>query len=289
MTTTLRLDHILSIENYRSAYPADHIAGLSDSMKRFGFKVEFAVSVIKLDALHIADRQPVYALIKGHCRTLAAREAGLTEIPAHIVENIDPAALALDQLSENENRRDPSDIDRAHGYQAALDKGASMADLCSAIGKHQDYVERRLSLLKLTADIQELVAKKCLPITYATSIVNLDSNRQRLAVQAYNKAKSPNIAEFQQMVARLFNEQVIEQQQQNFFGLFTAEEIDAKAESLAEEISSTTKRSVKALEAELEAEKKARKADREFAKAKVAQLLRRVAELEQKLTSDKAA
>lgn len=259
----LPLDHVLVVDNYRDTYDMAYVETLAANMRKRGFIRKRAIGVYAVELGNTSTKQleTFYAVIDGNTRALAARKAELATIPAEISLR-DPKANKLDQLAENENRRKPDDISLAKGIKDAMILGATMAEVLESIGQTDPgYVDRRLALLSLIPEIQELVAKKHLPITFAGAMSSLDSNRQRMAVQAYNKAQSPSIPAFKAMCERLYAEQVAESQT-DFFGLYTPEEMAAKEAELAESISSEPKRSLKQLEAELEAEKQARIAAR---------------------------
>src|SRR5258707_7183638 len=112
--TSIALDRIITMYNYRSIYPADHIAGLAENMRVKGFDPAYPVKLIVVSQDR-KTRDMHYGLVAGHCRTMAAQHAGLTHVEAIVLDTYDAASLMLDQLSENENRADPSDIDRATG------------------------------------------------------------------------------------------------------------------------------------------------------------------------------
>src|SRR5690349_16107520 len=93
--TTLPLDHVLAISNYRSDYPADYIQGLADSMIASGFKPEFAITVYPVELGNVKTHtvETFYVINTGHCRTRAARLAKLSTIPAIVKDGSDPIAL----------------------------------------------------------------------------------------------------------------------------------------------------------------------------------------------------
>jgi ParB family chromosome partitioning protein len=132
---------VIEVENYRTEYPPEHITGIAESIAQSGYKREFAITVYPIEVYSILDRQQCYAINTGHCRARAARQAGLTVIPAIIKPN-DPITLALDQVGENGNRRDPNDIDTAKGYKRTLDTGATIEQLSKAVGKNRPYIEK---------------------------------------------------------------------------------------------------------------------------------------------------
>lgn len=201
--TNLPLDHVLEVSNYRETYPQDHIKGLADSMRQSGFKPEFAITVVAVELGNLRTKavETYWVVNTGHCRRRAAILAGLATIPAIVKSGDDLVALRLDQLSENENRLQVNELERAKGYAAALSAGASMEQLAKATGKHTDYITRRVRLLDLVTEAQELVRSGQLPIMYAMELWRLtDSNFQRLALSRYRDMRSPNLDDFRLII-----------------------------------------------------------------------------------------
>lgn len=265
MSQSIALSQIVEIENYRSEYPTDHIAGLADSMRARGFDPAYPVKLIVVAADRLT-RQPLYGLVAGHCRTRAARLAGLSTVVGIVLDTLDPAALMLDQLGENENRRDPNPLDQAVGYRRALGAGTTMESLCAAIGKRADVINRRLALLKLIPEAQALFAHGQMPIGCAEYMVDLDRNFQLIALKDYNESKM-NAADFKKRCLDLYTKQ--SQCTLMDLSLFNGKPIEQVMSALNIE----RQKSRADLERELEAERKARTADREFAKRKYTELL----------------
>ncbi len=198
----IQLSKVLEIDNYRTEYPAYHIRALSENMAANGYDTAYPVKGVLLPDGNIK-------LIAGHCRTRAYKSiVPLTyHIPVIVVDETNPATLALLQLSENGNRRDPSAIDDANGYKSAMDKGATIEQVCTSTGKTKDYVQRRLDLLALLPEVQSLVASKQIGITFALALKGMDTNFQRIALKAYNSMKSPTFDEFNTVCSALLEKQ----------------------------------------------------------------------------------
>jgi ParB-like chromosome segregation protein Spo0J len=266
--------------NYRQAYDESFLQSVAGDMAENGYNPTYPMECY-------ANADGTYTTIDGNTRWNAAQLAQVYSISTRlaipflvwIAVGPKPKNFSLKQIKGNKDRRDTDPVSDAIGYKNALDEGATVDEIVRECKTTVTAVNDRLALLALTADIQELVIKGHLGIKYASAMSALDSNRQRMAVQAYNKAQSPSIPAFKAMCEKLYAEQLAESQT-DFFGLYTAEEMAAKASELADSISSEPKRSLKQLEAELEAEKRARKQDRDFAKAKVAQLLKVIEAME---------
>jgi ParB/RepB/Spo0J family partition protein len=105
-----------------------------------------------------------YELIVGERRLLAAKEAGLTHVPA-IIRQVGRAEAMVEQLIENLLREDLDPIEEARGYQQLLEvtdpEGKAtftQESLAKRFGKTQSHIAQRLGLLKLPDPIQDQVA-----------------------------------------------------------------------------------------------------------------------------------
>ena len=160
-----------------------------------------------------------YEIVYGERRTRAMRDVlGWEYIPAQIIEADDEKASAL-MLLENTARVDLNPIEEANGYQQRIDKlGWDVAKICEVSGVRKGVVENRLALLKLAPDVQEYLKSGQFPERYALRLVDLDNNRQRIALQVYNKSKAMTLIKWREIVGKLTDEQVNESQM-DFFSM----------------------------------------------------------------------
>ena len=81
--------------------------------------------------------------------------------------------------------------------------------MAATVGKRQDYIERRLSLLGLVVEAQELVNSGNLESSYAFALAEygLDANRQRLALRALRECPSPSLGWWRGVLAELQTQQ----------------------------------------------------------------------------------
>jgi ParB/RepB/Spo0J family partition protein len=92
-----------------------------------------------------------WEVVAGERRVLAAREAGLEEIPANIREFTDEQVTEL-QLIENLQRQDLHELAEAEGYEQLLKYGHSADDIAAKVGKSRGTVYARMKLLALCTD-----------------------------------------------------------------------------------------------------------------------------------------
>jgi len=97
--------------------------------------------------------------VAGHRRLAAAKEAGLSEVPA-IVRELDDVQRVEIMLIENLQRVDLSALDEGRAYRRLLDElhiVGGQRGLAKRVGKSQSYISKRLSLLTLPEYAQKSV------------------------------------------------------------------------------------------------------------------------------------
>lgn len=137
------------------------------SVRENGVKTPIVVRYIP----HLEGSPPLkYELIAGERRLLAAKEAGLPEIPA-IIRQATQGEAMIEQLIENLLRDDLDPIEEARGYQNTLAVRSDHAgqletgeplytqeSLARRLGVSQPHIAQRLGLLKLPESVQTQVA-----------------------------------------------------------------------------------------------------------------------------------
>lgn len=172
----------------RTNFDADDLAELVHSVREFG--VLQPVVVRRND-------DGEYELIMGERRTRAAREAGLTSIPAVLRETEDENLLR-DALLENLHRSQLNPLEEASAYQQLLeDFGITQEELATRIGRSRPQISNTIRLLKLPVPVQQRVAAGVLSAGHARAILSVDDpdNMQRLADKIVNEDLSVRAAE----------------------------------------------------------------------------------------------
>jgi ParB/RepB/Spo0J family partition protein len=163
------LSAIKVIENVRTEFGGAQDKELVADIKAHGI---LQPVVIRLDNDKV---KGPFILVAGERRYRAAKEAGLKEIPAILIEA--SAELARDlQMIENLQRKDLNPIEEAEGFAAlagiekveryAMHKTLPTADylgrikqVASKVGKSQAYVIKAMRLLELPEALKTLIAK----------------------------------------------------------------------------------------------------------------------------------
>lgn len=115
-----------------------------------------------------------YILHDGERRLRAAKLAGLTEIPAYIVEpGANAQELLIRAVVANVQRSDLSPIELAKSYQQLADQGLSDAKIAKAVGKSRSAVANARRLLNLPIERQQQLADGKLSERQALALVPL--------------------------------------------------------------------------------------------------------------------
>ena len=112
-----------------------------------------------------------YQIIAGERRWRAAKEAGLAEVPAVIIEADDRKVMELG-LIENLQREDLNPAEEARGYQSLMeDYGLTQEQVAQRMGKSRPAVANTLRLLALPDDLMKLVEEGQLSAGHARAIL----------------------------------------------------------------------------------------------------------------------
>ncbi len=123
-----------------------------------------------------------YQLITGERRLRASRIAGLTEIPA-IIMDLDDLQVSEVTLLENIQRSDLNAIEEASGYRALIQQhGYTQEDLARRIGKSREHIANSMRLLRLPEEIQKMVSDHRLSMGHVRPLITLDSEARMLEI-----------------------------------------------------------------------------------------------------------
>lgn len=128
----------------------------------------------------------MYELISGERRVRASTEAGLTHIPAYIIEVESEKELLELSLIENIQREKLNPIEIAKAYQRLIDElGYTQEEIAKKIGKDRTTVTNFIRLLKLPEQIQESLKHGEITMGHARALINIPS--RRLQIEIWNK------------------------------------------------------------------------------------------------------
>ena len=116
-----------------------------------------------------------YEIIAGERRWLAARKAGLHDIPVVVTDADDLKSLEF-AIVENVQRHDLNPLEEAQGYKRLIDEFAYDQDKVSKfIGKSRSYISNSLRLLNLPKEVLDFVEQKKITAGHAKILVGLDN------------------------------------------------------------------------------------------------------------------
>ena len=116
-----------------------------------------------------------YEIIAGERRWLAARKAGLHDIPVVITEADDLKSLEF-AIVENVQRHDLNPLEEAQGYKRLIDEFSYDQEKVSKfIGKSRSYITNSLRLLNLPNEILKYIEERKLTSGHAKILVGLDN------------------------------------------------------------------------------------------------------------------
>ena len=116
-----------------------------------------------------------YEIIAGERRWLAARKAGLHEIPVVVTVADDLKSLEF-AIVENVQRHDLNPLEEAQGYKRLIDEfNYDQEKVSKFIGKSRSYITNSLRLLNLPKNVLELIETKKITAGHAKILVGLDN------------------------------------------------------------------------------------------------------------------
>ena len=121
-----------------------------------------------------------YQIIAGERRWRAARMAGLTQVPAVVIEADDRKAKEL-ALIENLQRQDLNSVEEALGYQSLMNEfGLTQEEAAQRVGKSRPAVANALRLLTLDEKVLDMLRAGALTAGHAKAILMLKSEKKQL-------------------------------------------------------------------------------------------------------------
>ncbi len=159
----------------RKRFDEEALADLADSIRTHGI-------IQPLTVRRLASGY--YQIIAGERRWRAAKQAGLKEVPAVVVEADDRKVMELG-LIENLQREDLNPIEEANGYKVLMeDYGLTQEDVAQRVGKSRPAVANAVRLLELPDPVRQLLEEGRLSAGHARAILAAPSKSlQREAAQ----------------------------------------------------------------------------------------------------------
>ena len=146
----------------RKRFNPEALAELADSIREHG--IIQPLTVRRLSSGY-------YQIIAGERRWRAAKQAGLDEVPAVIIEADDRKVMEIG-LIENLQREDLNPAEEARGYQVLMTEyGMTQDQVAQRMGKSRPAVTNALRLLNLPEDLMALVEEGKLSAGHARALL----------------------------------------------------------------------------------------------------------------------
>ena len=181
----------------RKEFRGSSLEELSASIKEYG--ILQPINVRKIG-------ESGFELVSGERRLRASKLAGMSYIPAIIIEVVEQDS-AIIALIENLQREDLNFIEEAEGYHNLInDHGMTQEELAKKVGKKQSTIANKLRLLKLNKNIKKTILENDLTERHARVLLKLpDDMLQEKALLSIIK-RSLNVKKSEDLIEKMLEE-----------------------------------------------------------------------------------
>ncbi len=181
----------------RKTFGHESLEQLADSIGQFGVLQPIIVRENTL-------LQGSYEIIAGERRWRAAKMAGLSEIPAIILDG-DDLKTAQVAVIENVQREDLNPVEEAFAYKTLIDRfDLTQEEVARQVGKSRSTVTNLLRLLELPDEVLELLKNGSLSAGHARALLGLKNEEQMLPLAQKIVEKDLSVRDVERTI-RLMN------------------------------------------------------------------------------------
>lgn len=182
------------LEQPRTLFEQGRIDELADSIREHGVLSPLTVRSVG---------DGYYQIIAGERRWRAAREVGLTELPARIVVADDKKALEL-ALVENLQREDLNPIEEARGFKSLMDEfDMTQEEVAQRVSKSRPAVANALRLLSLPSEIMDFVLRGNLSAGSARALLSLKNNEKMFSAAQLVVNNEMSVREVEALIKKI--------------------------------------------------------------------------------------
>ncbi len=121
-----------------------------------------------------------YEIIAGERRFKASFIAGLTKVPAVVIDLNDNESAEV-AIVENIQRKDLSALEEAKSYKKLLDRGyLTQEELAVRMGKTQGAISNKLRLLNLSDEVQDALLNNEISERHARSLLRIEDKEEQV-------------------------------------------------------------------------------------------------------------
>jgi len=146
-----------------------------------------------------------FEIVAGERRWRAARKAGLKQVPG-IVKELTKEELMFSSLIENIQRENLNPIEEAEAFQKLCGEfDFTQEDVSLNVGKSRPYITNALRLLKLPAEIQEMVLSGKLTNGHARALVSVENVKRQIMFAEKVASEGLSVRETEKLVKEADN------------------------------------------------------------------------------------
>ncbi|HLQ96463.1 MAG TPA: ParB/RepB/Spo0J family partition protein [Pseudogracilibacillus sp.] len=170
-----------------------------------------AIEELKISILEYGIIQPLilrksikgYEIIAGERRYRAAKEAGLTHVPA-IVREFDDRDMMEVALLENLQREDLTVIEEANAYRNLIDElGVTQDDLSQKLGKSRSHIANTMRLLSLPENLIQYINSGELTMGHGRAILGLKKKENMDELIEKVRREHLNVRQVEQLIQQI--------------------------------------------------------------------------------------
>lgn len=171
---TLNVSEVITRSSQpRKIFSDKGINELADSIREKGI----------LQPLLVKKVNDKFELIAGERRLRAAQVAGLTEVPAIVMDQMTDAESFQLALVENIQREDLTPIEEAEAYRRLMQSGSmTQEELASRIGKDRSTISNSLRLLTLPEKVREMINEGSISASHARTILAIPEEHKQVEI-----------------------------------------------------------------------------------------------------------
>ncbi|HNS17458.1 MAG TPA: ParB/RepB/Spo0J family partition protein [Bacteroidales bacterium] len=167
---------------------------LSESIRTLGIIQPLTVRSLGYDK---------YQLIVGERRLLAAKRAGLHEVPAYIRVANDQEMLEM-ALVENIQRKELNPVQIAIGFQRLIEEcNLTQEQLSQRVGKNRTTISNFIRLLKLPPEIQLALRNGTITMGHARALISIENADDQVNMFRVILEKNLSVRQVEQLVREL--------------------------------------------------------------------------------------
>ena len=205
--TMLRVSEIEPRSNQpRKTFAREPLEALAESVSQFGVLQPIVVRENKL-------LPGTYEILAGERRWRAAKMAGLSEIPAVILDGDDLKAAQV-SIIENVQREDLNPVEEALAYGALMEQfGLTQEQVAKQVGKNRSTVANLLRLLDLPDEVLALLRDGKLTTGHARALLGLQDAEQIAPLSARIVEKDLSVRDVERTIRLLnYDKQAVEKE-----------------------------------------------------------------------------